>query len=48
MTWMLVLVGILVAAAVVLAVVGTRGAIREVELEDRTYYDPLPRLMQLM
>ncbi|KAB7775382.1 MULTISPECIES: type II secretion system F family protein [Xanthomonas] len=48
MTWMLALVALLAAGAVALVVIGTRGVIREVELEDRTYYDPLPRLMQLM
>jgi len=48
MSWMLLLVALLAAGAVVLVMLGTRGAIREVELEDRTYYDPLPRLMQMM
>ncbi|QDI05380.1 type II secretion system F family protein [Xanthomonas cerealis pv. cerealis] len=48
MTWMLAFVALLAAGAVALVVIGTRGVIREVELEDRTYYDPLPRLMQLM
>ncbi|MXV11894.1 type II secretion system F family protein [Xanthomonas sp. LMG 8992] len=48
MTWMLALIALLAAGAVALVVIGTRGVIREVELEDRTYYDPLPRLMQLM
>lgn len=48
MSWMLILVALLAAGAVVLVMLGTRGAIREVELEDRTYYDPLPRLMQMM
>ena len=48
MNWMLLLVALLAAGAVVLVMIGTRGAIHEVELEDRTYYDPLPRLMQLM
>lgn len=48
MTWMLVLFALLAAGAVLLVVMGTRGALREVEVEDRTYYDPLPRLMQLV
>lgn len=48
MSWVLLLIGLLAAAAVLLAVLGTRGAISEVALEDRTYYDPLPRLMQMM
>lgn len=48
MNWMLLLMGLLAAGAVVLAMLGTRGAISEVALEDRTYYDPLPKLMQMM
>ena len=40
MNWMLLLMGLLAAGAVVLAMLGTRGAIGEVALEDRTYYDP--------
>lgn len=48
MSWMLLLMALLAAGSVVLVMLGTRGAIREVELEDRTYYDPLPRLMQMM
>lgn len=48
MSWMLIIVAILAAGAVALAMIGTRGVIREVELEDRTYYDPLPKLMQMM
>lgn len=48
MNWMLIMVAVLAAAAVVLALLGTRGAINEVQLEDRTYYDPLPKLMQMM
>jgi tight adherence protein C len=48
MNWMLLLMALLAAGAVVLAMLGTRGAISEVALEDRTYYDPLPKLMQMM
>jgi len=48
MTWMLVLFALLAAGAVLLVVLGTRGALREVKTEDRTYYDPLPRLMLLV
>ncbi len=48
MTWMPALVALLAAGAVALVIIGTRGVIREVQLEDRTYYDPLPRLMQMM
>lgn len=48
MSWILLLVALLAAGAVVLVMLGARGVIREVELEDRTYYDPLPRLMQMM
>ncbi|HST45728.1 MAG TPA: type II secretion system F family protein [Luteimonas sp.] len=44
---MLIAMGVLAAAAVVLALLGSRGALNEIEVEDRTYYDPLPRLMQL-
>lgn len=45
---MMLLIAVLVAGAVALALLGMRGAINEVELEDRTYYDPLPKAMQLM
>lgn len=48
MNWMLALFGLLAVGAVFLLILGTRGALREVELEDRTYYDPLPRLMQML
>lgn len=47
MNWMLLLFGLLAAAAVALVIVGARGAIRDIEIEDRSYYDPLPQLMQL-
>lgn len=48
MNMMMLLIAVLVAGAVALALLGMRGAINEVELEDRTYYDPLPKVMQLM
>lgn len=44
----LILIGALAAGAIALVLVGTRGAIGQVQLDDRTYFDPLPRLMQMM
>lgn len=47
MSWMLIAMALLAAGAVALGLLGSRGALSEIEVEDRTYYDPLPRLMQL-
>ena len=48
MSWMLILVALMAAAAVVLVMVGSRGALREVEIDDRSYQDPLPTPLRLM
>lgn len=48
MSWMLILVALMAAAAVVLVMVGSRGALREVEIDDRSYQDPLPAPLRLM
>ncbi|MFC0676565.1 type II secretion system F family protein [Lysobacter korlensis] len=48
MNWMLALVAVTAAAAVLLVLVGSRGMLREVETSDRSYQDPLPRALQLL
>lgn len=48
MNWMLALVALMAAAAVMLVMFGSRGALREVELDDRAYQDPLPAPLRMM
>ncbi|RMH93826.1 type II secretion system F family protein [Lysobacter pythonis] len=48
MSWMLILVALMAASAVMLVMLGSRGALREVEIDDRSYQDPLPAALRMM
>ncbi|SIQ29231.1 type II secretion system F family protein [Solilutibacter tolerans] len=48
MNIMLILIAVMAAAAVVLVMLGSRGALREVEIDDRSYQDPLPAPLRMM
>lgn len=48
MTWILLIVGLAAALAVVLALLGVRGLLQSVTVADRNYQDPLPPVLRLL